>query len=103
MVGRLGFLLGWIPGRCYVVLFGFNLTVGCIKEKCFILTGFQSARIDGHQATLGLRSLVVKLSRWARDDFTNKKTLKRMLVSEMKVGKLLRLQDVLMAVDAEDA
>lgn len=44
------------------------------------------------------KSLVVKLSRWARDDFTNKKTLKRMLVSEMKVGKLVRLQDVLMAL-----
>ena len=41
---------------------------------------------------------MVKLSRWARDDFTNKKTLKRMLVSEMKVGKLVRLQDVLMAL-----
>ena len=50
------------------------------------------------------KSLVVKLVRWARDDFTNEKMLKRMLVSEMKVGKLVRLQDVLMALmDAEDA
>ena len=51
------------------------------------------------------KSLVVKLSRWARDDFTNKKTLQRMLVSEMNVGKRkMRLQDVLMALmDAEDA
>lgn len=47
---------------------------------------------------------MVKLVRWARDDFTNEKMLKRMLVSEMKVGKLVRLQDVLMALmDAEDA
>ena len=68
----------------------------------FFLTKILRGMSSGHFSTFS-RSLVVKLSRWARDDFTNKKTLKRMLVSEMKVGQLVRLQDVLMAVDAEDA
>ena len=54
---------------------------------------------SGRTSTFFDKSFVEKLSRWARDDFTNKKTLKRMLVSEMNVGKRkMRLQDVLMAL-----